>query len=1019
MFRDWQYFKDRATAIVSKENIGYRKITTGFDKGRYNAQIQFPKDINWEEIEKYLIEKYGSKIPINTRYAINGIDKEDAKKKLISEIASHLHDQDRMNTKHTISDVWKYYVKNKEKEDTDIQFSGWVGREHIKYFKILLNEINENNWQYELKQMGSSGSIGTFKEFYYFVKQKSKAEWAEENERAEKLLNKNNRYYDEAYKKLNNYIYDEENIPEIAQIEAKLEGKVIEPEKEIKIEKISEKTQIFEPIKEKLINLFIDINVPHPSRGMVYTEAQISSLKSLASSFENIEHANSPNWNVTNEIVIYWNKLIHKWQKAMIDLLGAELFKKVFLYQKFTDIYSEYFNKYNYRFHPISVSTYCFQDTNGLICKYGVCKFDKKENWTYDNVVNSLTECIKSFDKLIVNELNIKYNKELYDKSLTLKQWLDKYYSSGIEPELIVFILNDIYELKCDYKNYREVVEAYLRDFKETNQPETKQVIEPIVEKSISMTKHIKKEDLYNVSSLNDNGFIKIGYRKDAFLKTPIILGRERVIILGSNIGSEKHKSVFAIVDLNEILASHNEKKYGDTENYPTNDKGQNINDRNYKDDKNSQRKIAEIAEQFEPEVQISTSATAAGLPIITIDGIVVSGNNRIMSMKLMVSDYKENYELYKKTLIKELLAGGYGFDDTDTFRISNPEIPLIQTNEDYEKYGLKYLKTPVLVRIDLDFPEYTTTEMQKYNKETKKVERPIDKAIKLGKILYENPNCFNNISNVISKFENISDLYSSTSDVSTIKSYLIQCGILSTNELPAYIEGGAFTANGKMFLENLMAGMILGKDELTISELDGVKKLKQIIVGSLHVLIKNDSFKDYSLKKYINEAILLQQKLVTSGLNIADYLSQLTAFSEKELEFSEKAYYMNMLLNTGKLKFKSAIEKYNNSAEENIGGSMFGEVVSQDELFDKLFIQLLDDKDKQMVLYVKKFFNKTMEQPIVETLKVEPEIEKKINTKEDLIKLLKALEIQNKYKPSESLNKRINALKILIKYKK
>jgi hypothetical protein len=610
--------------------------------------------------------------------------------------------------------------------------------------------------------------------------------------------------------------------------------------------------------------------------------------------------------------------------------------------------------------------------------------------------------------------LNIKYNKELYDGSLTLKQWIDKYYNINIEVELKTFILSEIYNLKCDYKNVSDVVSAYLRDFKEEKQPEQQPKVEKTAEPTndAEIKNTITLDDLYKVKPLDDKGYTKIGYRRDTFLKTPILLGRERVIVLGN---FETHKCVFAIVDLENILASHNEQTYNDTENYPVNDKNENINDRNYKGDKNAQHKIVEIAEMFEPEVQISTSATAAGLPIITVDGIVVSGNNRMMSMKLMLTDFKNNYKLYLMTLYKELMSGGYGFSKTVANDVRDNNL----TTDD----GKLQFNAPVLVRFDLDFSEYATKEMQKYNKETKKVERPIDKAIKLGKILYENPACFNNIASVIGKFDTISELYSSMNDVSVIKSQLINCEILTPNELPAYIDNGIFSPNGKMFLENLMAGMILGKNELSVSENDGVKKLKQIIVQSLTVLIKNDSIKDFSLKKYINDAILIQQKLVSTKLTIADYLSQLTAFSEKEKEFSEKAYYMNMLLNTGKLKFKAAIEKYNLSAEESLGGSMFGDAISQDELFEKLFIPMLDEKDKPMVAFVKSYFNKTTETTVVETKKTDDiqqlQTEKAPLTKESLEKLVRALEIKNKYKPTDAVQKRINALKIVIKYKK
>jgi hypothetical protein len=315
MFYDWQYYKDRAAEIVAQENLGFRKQASGIYKGEYEAYIRFPKDLSWEDKKKYLVEKYGSEIPSITYHGSRATT-EDAKKQLIMDIASHLHDQDRMYKKHKISDVWEYY--NKKRKTADISFDGWVGRENIAYFEILLGEVNEDNWKVKAKKQAGTNTVTTFKEYYYFIKQKSKAEWAKQKEDAENLINQHNSW-DDTYKKLDNYIYDEQNIPEIAKIEARLEGRDIENEKDNNSETAKEKL-VFEPIKEKLITYFIETNVPHPSRGMVYTNDQISNLKSLAYSFDNIEHANSPNWKITNEIIIYWNKLIHKWQKSICSV---------------------------------------------------------------------------------------------------------------------------------------------------------------------------------------------------------------------------------------------------------------------------------------------------------------------------------------------------------------------------------------------------------------------------------------------------------------------------------------------------------------------------------------------------------------------------------------------------------------------------------------------------------------------------------------------------------------------------
>ncbi len=128
-----------------------------------------------------------------------------------------------------------------------------------------------------------------------------------------------------------------------------------------------------------------------------------------------------------------------------------------------------------------------------------------------------------------------------------------------------------------------------------------------------------------------------VGYHKEEFLKTPIVYGKKIELKIPTG---EAHAGQFAIVELSNILASHNEKTYQNTDAYPLDANGENINDRNYTNDLNAQGKIREFAENLEPDRLIVTSRTPAGTPIITVDGIVVSGNNRTMSLKLAVTDY-------------------------------------------------------------------------------------------------------------------------------------------------------------------------------------------------------------------------------------------------------------------------------------------------------------------------------------------------------------------------------------------
>ena len=266
---------------------------------------------------------------------------------------------------------------------------------------------------------------------------------------------------------------------------------------------------------------------------------------------------------------------------------------------------------------------------------------------------------------------------------------------------------------------------------------------------------------------------MNLGYRKQKFNSFSIVKGRERVLLIGSN---EKRKSVFVVCELESLIASHNEKTFGNSEDYPT-DNGRSINDRNYKNDENAQAKVKSVAQNLEPNIIISTSVTPSGTPIISIDGIVVSGNNRIMSLKLAKSDYKEVYDKYLTTLYQEIDYGGYG-------------ITLAQI---YDKFN-----SPVLVRIDLDFKKYNSTELNKYNVSLAKSEKQIDKSIRISQLLQKNENCQKQLVELINEQEVVSELYNNINSVNRFKKILLNCGLITENDISELFTTNSLSEQGK-----------------------------------------------------------------------------------------------------------------------------------------------------------------------------------------------------------------------------
>ena len=658
MFLDWQYFLDEATTFVNKVGVDYRRVTSGYQKGEYFARLHKPANIEYSDYNQYLIDKYGdSRIPTEHRYS--RIEKEEAKTQLINAIASYFSDKDKQTNKQPFSEIYKYYVNNKERRKDDITFDGQIGRAAIDYFSVLDGTINNDNWSkihlYRGKVQDSTKFISSFEELYNSAKQAAKIEWLERNRQNAEFI----------AKKVNTFVFDEENISEISEFEAVFSGE---------------------------------------------------------------------------------------------------------------------------------------------------------------------------------------------------KKTEPKGTSSSI-----------------------------LKDF--------------------------------DLSKLANTGNVKIGYRKN-FLNGNIVLGRERDLVFPND---EVHKSYFAVVELSDILASHNEVTFGNTKDYPTDANGKSVNDRNYTGDKNAQAKVVSVAQKLNPNIIISTSATASGTPVISIDGIVVSGNNRTMSLKLATTTYRQNYDTYLATLYSELDKGGYG--------ISMAQV--------YGKF-----KQPVLVRFDVDFASYTSTELNAFNKPRSKSEKNIDRAIRLSKQIKENEACQNALVQLVSEQEIVSELYNDRTSVNRFKKLLIDCNIISENEVSAFFSDFSLTETGKILYETLLVSLILNPTAIEISQNSGVKSATNSIVNAIIPLIKNKKSSEGNIVEDVNNALLVQNGMVSSNYKkLSEFITENTMFQEDESYKTEKAYIINWYLNQRVNDFKTALNKYNNSLESNAGGSLFGDSLTPDEIFNTIFTANVDSE--------------------------------------------------------------------------
>lgn len=401
---------------------------------------------------------------------------------------------------------------------------------------------------------------------------------------------------------------------------------------------------------------------------------------------------------------------------------------------------------------------------------------------------------------------------------------------------------------------------------------------------------------------------VMVGEANPDFQNTFIVLGEDTTIEMPNG---ETRDATFAVVEMDDILASHDENSFNDTDGYPSQN-GMNANPRNYKTDAVAMDKVNRDANNLKPSIVISDSATPdTGVPIITTDGIVVSGNGRTMAIKLSERIAPEKYAEYRNNLEKR--AAKFGIDAAE----------------------VKKMRNPVLVKMDTKIKEYSIKELDAYNQKAQKGESPVDKAIKRAGIITANQRLKDGILRIIEGYNTMSELFDNKADRSAIIDLFEANGIITAQERSEYVGANKeLTEDGKDLVNDVLIATIISPEVMRAT--DNVKSFKKNIVNALPLLTENYRNKDYSLEELINNAILLQSDMVSRGFKLNefyDFVSQI----QMGRPHNPDVVVMNRMIAEGPNKFKDFVRKYNVAAETSEGGMFASEALTREQALGQL----------------------------------------------------------------------------------
>ena len=198
--------------------------------------------------------------------------------------------------------------------------------------------------------------------------------------------------------------------------------------------------------------------------------------------------------------------------------------------------------------------------------------------------------------------------------------------------------------------------------------------------------------------------------------------------------------------------------------------------------------------------------------------------------------------------------------------------------------------------------------------------------------------------------------MYNDRAAVGRFKNILVSCNIISENEISGYFTDFSLTETGKILYQTLLVSLVLNPTVIEISQNDGVKSATKSIVNAILPLIKNKGYETGTIINELNNAMLVQNAMVAAGYEkLSEFITENSLFEEEIGYKNEKAFVLNWFLNQRVNELKTATQKYNNSLESNQGGSLFGDALSPDEIFNTIFTQAVD-KDVQTAI---KTFNK------------------------------------------------------------
>lgn len=369
------------------------------------------------------------------------------------------------------------------------------------------------------------------------------------------------------------------------------------------------------------------------------------------------------------------------------------------------------------------------------------------------------------------------------------------------------------------------------------------------------------------------------------------VRGRSRKV----EAGKERKKAHYEIVEAESPTASHDPfNGYGLSEGFPTMEDGRTMNTRTYEDDKD-RRHVEQTAAGYNYKA-------VDDVPVVTRDGVVISGNGRTMASRIAARNGTDTD--YLQDLSERLDEFGLPANALEGFE--HPRVVLV---------------------LDEDV-EYNPALFGVFNVDDRKQESVVERARRMAKLL-DQPTMLR-LGTIIGEADDLDKFYSNGKLVNDLLNLFAEKGLV-TAEQRKVLQGvdGKLTGEGEDIVESVLIASVLKGSDQAMEDLITEKQIRRAVMFAYPSLLKVANLGNgYSLEKEFTKAVevLSEAKRQNGGKMdgaLKEYFRQGQLFSSLPVEEATVQMLANVMTDKKYGTLKNVMEEYFKASEDASNGSM------------------------------------------------------------------------------------------------